>query len=232
MGKKRASGARRSGSGVDSRRLAKALSYPGIDPRVWVAQAIVISPQPVVEEAEGVFVDVMLLPMMIPATARLASIYSGPSFGLYTPVEENDEVTVFAPSGDPDEGLILLPRQWSPSDPPPGEATRAPKDVLLVMKENQNVRLITKGTGKVILGDEDASKRVARVDDPTSNGALTFAAAPTPSGPPGMIFTLTYVRDGVTQIVPITVLGLLTGGGAGSITLGGKITDGAPKVVA
>jgi len=231
MGKKRAGAPRRSGSGsVDPQRLARALSYPGIDPRVWVSQAIVISPTPVIEPTEGVFVDVLLLPAMLPATARLAALYAGPSFGLYSPVEENDEVTVFAPSGDPDEGLILLPRAWSPSDPPPAEASRAPQDVLLVMKENQNVRLITKGTGKVILGDEGANKAVARVDDETSNGALSITAVPFTTPAPGILFTFTYTRGDVVQVIPIPVVGALTGGGSGSITLGGSITEGADKV--
>lgn len=150
-------------SSIDVSRLADAVSRPGIDPRVWVSYAIVQS-EPVVETAQGqqdVFVDVLLVPTMQPDTARLCADYAGNGFGLYTPLHKDDEVVVIAPSGDPDEGLVIARRCWSPSDRPPAEAGQFPDDVLLVVEPGKNVRITTSGGGKVFLGDAEAAQPVA-----------------------------------------------------------------------
>lgn len=236
--KKRPGGVRRRGasSSIDTRRLAKNLAFPGIDPRIWVSVAIVLSEQPKYDAEEGVFVDVLLLPSEVQETARLSAIYAGPLFGLYAPVEKDDEVMVFAPSGDPNEGLVILPRMWSPSDQPPAEIGAHPKDLVMVMKTDQNVRIVTKGEGKVILGNDNATKSVARVDDTTTNGSLSFSCAATvPPAPPGVIITLTWTPPGggVPNIQTVTLTGAVTGVAVGTAAgLSGKIDSGAERVKA
>ncbi len=108
-------------------------------------------------------------------TCRVAAAYAGAGFGLYAPVEVDDEVVVEAPSGDPDHGLILSSRLHSASDPPPSDYAANPGDVLLVVKPGKNVRLITagggdvileaRGDGRVLLGGPGAQDKCARVGD-------------------------------------------------------------------
>jgi hypothetical protein len=223
----------------DTSRLASALSTPGIDPRLWTSLAIVAK-DPVLDPEHGYFVDVVLLPSQQPETARIACEYEGPHFGLFMPLEKDDEVLVEAPSGNPDEGLIVTKRLWSASDPPPTEAVDNPHDVVLVVKKDRNVRLYTsgegnlvivpKGTGKVLLGAEDASKAVTRVGDAVNIGSLTVTQIPaTPAGVV-IVFTYTPPGGGLPHVTNLTILGAVTGTGGGSIPLAGLAAEGAPKV--
>lgn len=140
-------------SSIDTERLANAVSRPGIDPRIWVSYAVLIS-EPYVETREGqedVLADIMLMPSGMIETARVGTIYAGNGFGLYTPLKVDDEVLVVAPSGDPDEGMVITQRLWSPADKPPAELAENSADVLLVVESDKNLRIKTLGSGNVIL---------------------------------------------------------------------------------
>lgn len=144
---------------LDIGRLGQALARPGMDTRTWVSLAIVKAVH--VDADEGVFVDVLCVPLKHKGTARLGCEYAGNGFGMYAPLEVDDEVLVEAPSGDPDEGLVVTQRLHSPSDPPPSELVDNPTDVLLVVKPGRTVRIVTSGGGKVVLGGADATEAVA-----------------------------------------------------------------------
>ncbi len=197
-------------SSIDTSRLAEAVARPGIDPRVWVSYAI-LTGDPVIETAQGqqdVFVDVLLLPQNQPDTARVGAIYAGNGFGLYAPLKKDDEVLVCAPSGDPDEGLVVMQRLWSPSDVPPAEAAAYPNDVLLVVEPGQNVRIAVSGGGKVALGSVDATKGVARLDDEVNIGDKTVTLIPVvpPTVPPTFVYieTVTDARGTIiSQTAPL-----------------------------
>jgi len=82
-----------------------------------------------------------------------------------------DEVLVVAPSGDPDAGLVIMQRLWSPADPPPQEVINNPEDVTLVVEEGKNLRITVKGagnvvlavdTGKIYLGAEESTEPAAK----------------------------------------------------------------------
>ena len=199
----------------DLGRLANAVSRPGIDPRIWVSYATVTS-EPYIETDEGVediFVDVRLHPSEQLETARVGTIYAGDGFGFYTPLHQDDEVLIGAPSGDPDEGLVVIQRLWSPFAVPPPEVVENPEDVTLVVQEGKNVRIVAMGggdliidtvdgsgvsinvqgdgnvnlnvdQGKVYLGSEGATRGVARLDDTTLNGTLELSAVAVPPVPP------------------------------------------------
>lgn len=140
-------------SGIDTERLANAVSRPGIDPRIWISYAVLMT-EPYVETTEGqqdVVADVMLLPSGMIETARVSAIYAGNGFGLYAPLHIDDEVLVLAPSGDPDEGMVITQRLWSPADLPPVELAENTEDVLLVVETDKNLRIKTLGAGNVIL---------------------------------------------------------------------------------
>lgn len=159
--------------GIDVARLSNAVSRPGIDPRIWVSYGTLLS-EPYVETIEGrqdVVVDVLLVPSMQEETARVGTIYAGNGFGFYAPLHEDDEVLVLAPSGDPDEGLVIAQRLWSPADPPPTELATNTEDVTLVVEPEKNLRITVKGagnvilavdTGKIYLGAEEGTEPAAK----------------------------------------------------------------------
>lgn len=158
---------------LDLARLSNAISRPGIDPRIWVSYGTLLS-EPYIETQDGqqdIFVDVLLLPSQQQETARVGAIYAGNGFGFYCPLHTDDEVLVLAPSGDPDEGLVIAQRLWSPADPPPDDVVENPQDVTLVVEEDKNLRLSVLGggnviirtdLGKVYLGDETDTEPVAK----------------------------------------------------------------------
>ena len=192
-------------SSIDTERLANAVSRPGIDPRIWVSYAVLTS-EPYVETIEGeedVIANIMLLPSGMQETARVGAIYAGNGFGLYAPLHIDDEVLVVAPSGDPDEGMVITQRLWSPADKPPAELAENTEDVLLVVETDKNLRIKTLGagnvilavdTGKVFLGAETGTEPAAKgqtlkdyLDAIASvfNSHVHVSAAPgTPTGPP------------------------------------------------
>lgn len=160
-------------SGIDTARLATAVARPGIDPRVWVSYAILASDPVVVTTAneQDVVVDVILLPSGTVETARVGAAYAGNGFGLYMPLKQDDEVLVAAPSGDPDEGMVVIQRLWSPADLPPQAVVDNPTDVTLVVEPGKNLRLNVQGagnvymtvdTGKVFLGSADGTEPAAK----------------------------------------------------------------------
>lgn len=144
-------------STIDTVRLSTAVSRPGIDPRIWVSYAVLTS-EPYIESTAGqqdVVVDLQLMPTGEEETARVGAVYAGNGFGFYTPLHINDEVLVCAPSGDPDEGLVVMQRLWSPADPPPQEVYDNPQDVTLVVEPGKNLRLNVKGAGNVVIAAEN-----------------------------------------------------------------------------
>jgi hypothetical protein len=160
---------RRAASGLDINMLSKAMTRPGIDPRSWCSLAIVQSV--VIDEAAGVFCDVLLMPSKRRETARLGAAYAGSGFGFYAPVRVDDEVLVSAPGGDPAQGLVITQRLWSPADVPPAGLEATPEDVVLVVEADKSLRLTVQGggnvilavdTGKVFLGSETGTEAVAK----------------------------------------------------------------------
>ena len=218
----------RASSQIDFASLGRALARPGMDPRSWCSLAIVQSV--VVDEAEGVFCDVLLMPSKRRETARLGAAYAGSGWGLYAPPMVDDEVLVSAPSGDPALGLVITSRLWSPADVPPADAATHPEDVLLTVRPDKSLRLVVSGGGKVVLGTADASRGVARIDDTVNLGNKTVLIVPGVTPP---VYTET-VTDAEGTIV--SVLGPLpyTPGVSpppGITPLVGKVSSASETVV-
>lgn len=165
----------RKGGAMDTQRAGSAVSFPGIDPRVWCSEAVVTALN---VDDTGFYVDVHLVPDEIEETARVGTIYAGPGFGIYFPMEVDDSVIVLAPYGSPDHGLVAIPRFWSPAEPPPADAISKPNDVLLHVKSGRNVRIVTGGSGNIVmdprgsghvkLGGETGLRAAAGVGDSIS----------------------------------------------------------------
>jgi hypothetical protein len=155
-------------SAPDVGRIGEALARPGMDPRVWTCLAIVTAVK--VDPNEGVFLDVTLMPDETQETARLAQPYAGPNFGSHYPVQVDDEVLVFAPNGAPDEGLVVLPRLYSPSDLLPSEVVDNPEDVLVARaKGGQTIRLAVEGGGNIILNLNGSGQVRLGSENPTQS---------------------------------------------------------------
>ena len=219
---------RRASSQIDFAAMGRVLARPGMDPRSWCSLAIVQSV--VVDEAEGVFCDVLLMPSKRRETARLGAAYAGSGWGLYAPPMVDDEVLVSAPSGDPALGLVITSRLWSPADVPPADAATHPEDVLLTVRPDKSLRLVVSGGGKVVLGTADASRGVARIDDTVNLGNKTVLIVPGVTPP---VYTET-VTDAEGTIV--SVLGPLpyTPGVSpppGITPLVGKVSSASETVV-
>ena len=176
--------------GLDLQRISAAVERPGIDPRVWASLAVVTDFR--VDPEVGPLADVVTLPDNDEHTARLGTVYSGVGWGLYAPVAVDDEVLVVAPSGHPDNGLVIVARMHSASDPPPAEAVDNPGDVVLHVEDGANLRLVTSGTGVIRIGAPDAAEPLVlgtQLQDTLSTvlNALATHTHPTavgPSGPP------------------------------------------------
>lgn len=232
-------------SSIDTARLSMAVQRPGVDPRIWVSYAVLTS-EPYIEERDGeqdIVVDLQMMPVGDEETARVGAIYAGAGFGFYAPLHEGDEVLVCAPSGDPDEGLVVMQRLWSPAAPPPQAVYDNPEDVTLVVQEGKNLRIkamgsgttyITSEDGKVVLGSEDASRGVARKDDTTTDGSFTVTAAFVPTPTPVSTLNFTYSPPGggppqtATVILGVAVATPMTS----TLNFSGKIDSASDKVVA
>src|ERR1700690_3179162 len=98
-------------TGVDTGRLAAAVSRPGIDPRIWVANATVMELG--YDANNGLYADVQLQPSGDVETCMLGTPYARPNAGLWFPVSVGDRVLVCFPMGDPNQGPVIFARLWS-----------------------------------------------------------------------------------------------------------------------
>lgn len=147
---------------IDTGSMGRGVSYPGIDPRLWVSLAVVTELG--VDPANGVYADVQLIPSGDQQTCRIGSSYTGPGYGAWLPLAQNDLVVVLFPRGDAAEGPVIVARLWSGSDPPPPELATAngddpPTQPVIVVGEGQTVRVICRpGATVEVVGDSPTSQ--------------------------------------------------------------------------
>jgi hypothetical protein len=149
---------------MDTGRLGNAVSRPGIDPRMWVSNAIALGDS-VVDPQHGVFVDVILHPSEQQLTALVTAIYAGNGWGIYAKVHKDDPIQVSIPSGHQAEGASVIQRGWNAADLPPKEAIDNPDDLVIVVEPGKNFRLAVSGGGQILLGGELATHPVIMGDD-------------------------------------------------------------------
>ena len=96
--------------------MAQAFSYPGIDPREHIVNALVCNSTaaaPAVEfdtDHGQVYVNVILQPSKVPVRARVAAGVAGNGEGDYFPFLYNDEVLVALPNGNERAGAVIIGR--------------------------------------------------------------------------------------------------------------------------
>ncbi len=152
---------------MDAGAFQMGIGGPGIDPRVWMSLAYVNTgagvngADVVVDSKEGVFAGVTLLPSQQQDTARLSSEYAANGAGDYVPLIPGEEVLVAVPSGSWDEGLVIVKRLWSPSDPPPAAVVNNSTDASRTLPKDVNQRWVG-NEGQFIfstVGQEQASSQ-------------------------------------------------------------------------
>lgn len=157
---------------MDSQRMGLAVSFPGIDPRVWSSWAIV---EAIRIDGKGVAVDVVVVDTGKSATVGLAAP-TGRRYGLYMPIEIGDAVVVLW-NGASGTGQIVG-SMWDTGTPAPAAVVDNPQDAALVGPPGRRLRLLSlddgttpgsavlaTGTGPVLLGSEQATAGVARLGD-------------------------------------------------------------------
>lgn len=142
----------------DAGALAAAMSRPGMDPRVWLINAVVMDlghdPQ------EGHFAEVKPQPTGPAFTCYVGQPYAGNDFGMHFPLKRGDTVLVAVPMGDTGLGPWIVSRRWDASDRPPVEAGQGDEPVtavVLKVERGQDLRIIVSGGGNIQIEARDNS---------------------------------------------------------------------------
>jgi hypothetical protein len=171
---------------ADTRRLAKALTSAGIDPRQWASYGTVCTvgddgecdfsdKRAVYVGPEGVEVDVVLEPLRIPVVAHYAGIQGGCETTFYTPIRPGDRVLLVLPDGDPNLPPVITNILHSADCKVP-IADGKPifkNDRVLLYAENVDVDLRTKGGTQVEVKQDGA----INVNVPTLLGKVNLGRA-------------------------------------------------------
>lgn len=152
----------------DVRRMAHAVSHPGIDPRIWGSWAIITEVG--LDPKEGLFADIQLQPTGEVETVLITGIYAGNGFGCYRPLKKDDTVFILFPNGDPSNGGIVVARSWNAADPTPpqfdsGNGEDPIDHPMEVVEKDKKWTVITSGSGdtelftdhNVLIGDANAA---------------------------------------------------------------------------
>lgn len=199
---------------TNTQQVGEAVSFPGIDPRVWFARAIV---QAVTVSAAGAKADVIVLPFGAKETVSIGSSFATDRAGFFFPVKIGECVFVSFPRGESNEGGVIIGSCWDRGDPLPQTAIDNPNDVALVAPADRTIRLVTTDGGKVVLesggdtllGNETATLGVARLTDSvqvTIPPLIPIVPNPAFPGPGQPEFFL--------SLLPITITGTITGASA------------------
>jgi hypothetical protein len=160
---------------LDLSRLSLSLSRPGIDPRVTSSLGFALADS-VVDLAHGVFVDVQITPTLQEVTCRVGAEYAGDGFGVYRKIKKDDEVFVIFPNGEPGEGGIVIRALWSQADKPSAQFSAHPDDFVVVVENDKDLRIITQGTGRVIVESSDVRLGSEAASEPVPLGNVLVEA--------------------------------------------------------
>lgn len=148
----------------DLGQAARGLSRPGIDPRDWTATAIV---QEVIVDEDGltgVYLDVLVQPGG-PGDPGLSDdedgwscrvkwtcLYAGDGFGMYFPVQVNDQVRVHFPDGNPDGPNVTASSiLHNEEDKLPSQVAGDPDTIWLITKSDTHFKILAQGDGEVFV---------------------------------------------------------------------------------
>jgi hypothetical protein len=163
---------------IDAGRFSALASRPGVDTRVWFAQAIVKDIG--FDAKEGTFVDIQMLPNGELETCYLGSPYAGGGFGDHCPVEVNDKVLVAVPMGDPGMGPVIICRFNNAGDPPHADfdsqnrviRAKPGKNIRLVVSEGATVQIYAEKGATVRLGGDAAAGTIPGIDGVVNGQAI------------------------------------------------------------
>lgn len=150
-------------SRIDVGRMSAAASRPGIDPRIWGSWAIITELG--FDPEQGVFADVQLQPTGETETVYVGTTYAGGGFGTWRPLKVDDTVFLMFPNGDPNNGGVIVARQWNGGDPPPAEFANGEtpiEDLVELVEPGKNYKVLVSNGGLVILGNESTADFLAK----------------------------------------------------------------------
>lgn len=155
---------------VDTNKLANAASRPGIDPRRWLALAVITDLG--FDATHGIFADVRYVDNGETDTALVGTCYAGNGFGANFPLHVEDTVLVAVPMGDSGWGPVIIARMWNSGDPPAPEfngiadnnGPNPTNDVVIRVEANQNCRIIVDGPGQVLIQSRGTGGIVLEAD--------------------------------------------------------------------
>ena len=191
----------------DVRRMAEAISAPGIDPRMWCTYATVDDdPDAIAIEEGGVFIDVHTQPGNRPLTCRYAGVYAAPGGAIFFPIRRGDEVLVFITNGDENEGPVAYPRMHNDIDRFPLTVNGREVDGTFPFVKLEQGDWELEVAGTIRMQGSDA-REAARKGDPVR---VTV--------PIGTF--LTAAQNGVLNATPVDIDGEITGGSV-KVKIGG-----------
>jgi hypothetical protein len=128
---------------LDVQRMGAAVARPGIDTRVWLEFGFV---QAFTVDATGAYADVAT-ETGDTITCFAGQPYAGQGYGAFFPLAVDDMVLIAIPSGEPDNGGVIISRLWCNSDTPPAEAVASANDLVNRIKAGQKMRHIVTPVG-------------------------------------------------------------------------------------
>lgn len=228
--------------GWDAQKIGAAISGPGVDTRCWLSLGIVATvkdvsaseitnPLDVIDDtdqsaiiigAEGVEVDVVLLPSMDPITCRVPS--GGAKTTVDAPISPGDEVLVAIPNGLPGKGGVIVDVMNSAADRLPLGDDDKPlfkndryliwADEIPIDLRTGPVRILMKpDTNEILFGTDEAVEQLVfgtsyRADEDLMFSALkiwldatTDAINGNPLTPPPLKIAVTAARTLVDQLL-------------------------------
>ncbi len=175
---------------LDASRLARAVSRPGIDPRVWLELGVVRELG--FDAKEGIFADVVMQPNGNVETCCVATPYTGSvdgevGFGDWCPVDVGDTVLVGIPGGDSNRGPVVIARWWDSGDPPPaqiGDGEEPSKDLWRVVRPGRRFELLATVAGAIAGGGTQVTTAPAewKCTSQAAGGATAGTVSVTPTG--------------------------------------------------
>jgi len=123
----------------------------------------------VIVDESSVYLDVEMQPQGFELRAKWAPMYAGKNYGIYFPIQINDQVVVVLPDGDPNGDPVAITILHNEEDNLPSEALAAPEDIWIVAAPGRRIEI--KGEEVTANGVSKATIKAVQVN--AAGSALT-----------------------------------------------------------
>jgi hypothetical protein len=199
---------------IDVVKMGTAFERPGMDTRRWFMVGVI---KAIRVDASGKYADVdVFTPEPRPETVLIGA-GGGQGGGLHLPYSVGDLVVVAFPDGNSDAGGVIVCGFWDPGQPPPDVVVENPTDGAWVARPGRTLRLVATEDGLLILRVEDGQVRLG--DELASRGVARISDSVQVTIPPNTVIVQNPLFPGVPpgsqpefipNPLPITLEGLIT----------------------